>query len=344
MSELISHSSSSSSSSSSTTSNSADNLSCATTTTTTTTTAATTLKDFCLTPVGLGCDRLREVVIPCVSTNCTTTTPIAEIRIGRADIKDGKYHTFISREHIVFTAAEGTLSIRSIGQAWCVCINNRAVDINIDVAIEAGDIVCLLGPKQYFNFEVLIIDHVEKKKKRQHSTDAKAAGTTKKSKATKVLHNVTFKTGTGVGTGAGAGTGTGTGAGTGVASSGGGGESEDVKSAAECAICLELMAVAYSVVPCGHNFCYVCITEWQQHNTKCPTCSCVVSNKIPCRVLDDIIQSTVIAKQATDVGKFGRRYTEGLHASRISVGVASISKPAAPKNKIHSFFDVVDLS
>jgi hypothetical protein len=305
---------------------------------------SSTLKDFCLRPVGHGSDRLREFFIPCLPASPRS----AEITVGRTAILAGEYQAYISREHVVFTVKEGALYLRSRAQEGCVHVNSRAVDISADVAIQEGDVVCLLGPKEYFNLKLSIIDHVDPPPaKKRLSTDGEASGSNRKrrpknspssaAEASPIVHS-----GVGAGAEAGAVAGTGIGAGAGATSSGGGGESEDVKSAAECAICLELMAVAYSVVPCGHNFCYACISLWLTHNKKCPTCSCVVSNKIPCRVLDDIIQSTVVTKQATDVTHFERRYAEGFEASKKNAGAAS--KPAAPKNKIRNFFEVVDLS
>ena len=119
-----------------------------------------------------------------------------------------------------------------------------------------------------------------------------------------------------------------------------------VKSTAECSICLELMALAHSVAPCGHSFCYTCILDWMKQNKNCPTCSSVVENIIPCRVLDDIIQASGVAS-ATDMSRFEKRFADGLVASK-KTPASTIVKPreiSAPKKKgIRSFFEVVDLS
>jgi len=39
-----------------------------------------------------------------------------------------------------------------------------------------------------------------------------------------------------------------------------------------CPICQELIVSAYSVVPCGHNFCGTCLSEWLANKQDCPNC------------------------------------------------------------------------
>ncbi|KAK9820995.1 hypothetical protein WJX81_005884 [Elliptochloris bilobata] len=40
----------------------------------------------------------------------------------------------------------------------------------------------------------------------------------------------------------------------------------------KCAVCLEFMVAAHTVVPCGHAFCGECLAGWLDKNSTCPNC------------------------------------------------------------------------
>jgi len=41
----------------------------------------------------------------------------------------------------------------------------------------------------------------------------------------------------------------------------------------ECVVCKEILHGVVTVLPCMHNFCGCCLTEWQSHgNNDCPSC------------------------------------------------------------------------
>lgn len=271
-------------------------------------------KDFCLRPVGLGCERLRQLTIPIQRSEAACKSN--ELAIGRTAVLAGDYHDFISRQHILVKTENGKLYICSRAQPGCVHVNGSAIAIGVAAEIFEGDVISLLGPKKYFNFEISIIDHVLTPPAKKRASDKRNDVAVKKRRSVGSESNSVSMM-----------------------------ESDSVKSTAECSICLELMALSYSVVPCGHSFCYVCITDWMKQNKKCPTCSTPVANSIPCRMLDDIIRATVVTKNSIDVTAFERRYEEGMIASKKKIGTIAqaASKPVA-KGKISSFFDVVDLS
>ena len=39
-----------------------------------------------------------------------------------------------------------------------------------------------------------------------------------------------------------------------------------------CAICSEILHNAATAMPCLHNFCAGCISQWAERSTQCPTC------------------------------------------------------------------------
>lgn len=269
-------------------------------------------QDFCLQPVGLGSERLREFILP------KFPSPVVrkELVIGRTAVQPGEYRGFVSRQHISVAVEKGKIYVTSNSQPGCVHVNNAAIEVQTPVELQIGDTLCLLAPKQYFNYILVAVAHTEPelKKRRSESSRGATIGSAKRSKT--ALH---------------------------AASSSAEGGADGVKDVAECAICLELMALSYSVVPCGHTFCYLCISDWNQQHQKCPTCSAEFSNIIPCRMLDDIIRATVITKNATDVAAFEQRYEDGAAAAKKKPAAVS-AKPLRKKNKISSFFEVVDLS
>merc|ERR1719454_2304857 len=39
-----------------------------------------------------------------------------------------------------------------------------------------------------------------------------------------------------------------------------------------CGICTDVLHKCLTVVPCGHNFCAVCLARWRKRSTLCPGC------------------------------------------------------------------------
>lgn len=99
-----------------------------------------------------------------------------------------------------------------------------------------------------------------------------------------------------------------------------------------CAICLELLVHATTMVPCGHSFCRTCVASL----TVCSVCSSKVSTRVPCRTLDNAIATLVASHQvfepddehayqermeeeqlrASGRSLFGRHHSKSHHAKR----------------------------
>jgi hypothetical protein len=61
-----------------------------------------------------------------------------------------------------------------------------------------------------------------------------------------------------------------------------------------CPICQELIISAYSVVPCGHNFCGACLSEWLATKQDCPNCrQRCTAPPLRANAVDNIIALTV---------------------------------------------------
>ncbi|KAL4519186.1 hypothetical protein Ndes2526A_g00285 [Nannochloris sp. 'desiccata'] len=61
-----------------------------------------------------------------------------------------------------------------------------------------------------------------------------------------------------------------------------------------CPICQELIVAAYSLVPCGHNFCGTCLSEWLANKQDCPNCrERCMAPPVRSNAVDNVIALTV---------------------------------------------------
>lgn len=58
----------------------------------------------------------------------------------------------------------------------------------------------------------------------------------------------------------------------------------------ECPICKDSPLLYPTVTPCGHSFCRSCITNYWDHNNKCPICRETITSLMPNFTLLNIIQ------------------------------------------------------
>ena len=49
-------------------------------------------------------------------------------------------------------------------------------------------------------------------------------------------------------------------------------ESIEIAEHLNCGVCLEIMHHPVSLIPCFHNFCGGCYSEWLKGNKDCPMC------------------------------------------------------------------------
>lgn len=94
----------------------------------------------------------------------------------------------------------------------------------------------------------------------------------------------------------------------------------------ECEICYEVMACAFSLVPCGDCFCYSCIEDWASSSKKnCPHCNGEFDLKtsIPNKKIDNAIREVLKSdKEQSDLWE--KRVEEGLDRRKKSL----MEKPA----------------
>lgn len=88
------------------------------------------------------------------------------------------------------------------------------------------------------------------------------------------------------------------------------GLSKELLSHMECAICLDVIAVARSVNPCGHMFCYSCLADWMKSHKDCPTCKSVISSTIPNPIQNQMIES-ILRTDEVMFHDWQSRVTEG---------------------------------
>ena len=88
-----------------------------------------------------------------------------------------------------------------------------------------------------------------------------------------------------------------------------------------CAVCLEIVVHATTLVPCGHTFCRSCL----QNTTNCPTCRGSVQSTVHCRTIDNVIASLVAQQhphpavfEPDDVEKYRERAGSQIASTTIT--------------------------
>jgi hypothetical protein len=305
--------------------------------------------EYHLKPTGPGSEYLQDFYIPVDS--------IGEVVIGRKSIQqceDNKYYKFISRSHIAMYVQNKELFIRSTAQGGCVSVNSIVLNESESIKLSETDIISLLHQKNYFNYQIeqvpmriksvtntrreKIETPVENKlslQSRKRSIDGYFQRFDNDNTPAKTPNNSLKESVED----------------TDCNAASGGRDAPfaitAIQNTLECTICLQIMALCYSVVPCGHNFCYTCILDWLNQHKTCPTCNAVAANVIPSRALDDIISCVITKKDSSDAvtTDFNKRYQAGTNILKLGKHLKFSSdapKSAAKKNKVSSYF--VDLS
>mmetsp|Transcript_22817 Transcript_22817/g.33323 ORF Transcript_22817/g.33323 Transcript_22817/m.33323 type:complete len:244 (-) Transcript_22817:104-835(-) len=59
------------------------------------------------------------------------------------------------------------------------------------------------------------------------------------------------------------------------------------------------MACAHSLLPCGHTFCFECLSNWltSDSNRSCPSCQCTATGATPSHLIDGMVEEIVRARQ-----------------------------------------------
>eukprot|EP00742_Colponemidia_sp_Colp-10_P004278 GILJ01004563.1.p1 GENE.GILJ01004563.1~~GILJ01004563.1.p1 ORF type:complete len:508 (+),score=59.34 GILJ01004563.1:89-1525(+) len=79
-----------------------------------------------------------------------------------------------------------------------------------------------------------------------------------------------------------------------------------------CGICREILHDCVSLVPCLHNFCGACLSDWAKSNTQCPSCRVTVREVRKNHTLSNVIGSLLIAhpdqrRHADDIADMNQR-------------------------------------
>jgi len=71
---------------------------------------------------------------------------------------------------------------------------------------------------------------------------------------------------------------------------------EKLSEMSACNVCLDTMVAPHVLTNCGHNFCGECIFRWlrQQGKTSCPTCRADAGEPAYNKIVDDLLQMTLV--------------------------------------------------
>lgn len=88
-----------------------------------------------------------------------------------------------------------------------------------------------------------------------------------------------------------------------------------LSSILECPICFQAMALAHTSAPCGHTFCYICITDWKNKSKECPTCKGEVVMITPSLLIDSTIRE-ILAKNTDELQEWETRSAAALELKK----------------------------
>lgn len=82
----------------------------------------------------------------------------------------------------------------------------------------------------------------------------------------------------------------------------------EISADIQCGICAEVIHRCLTLVPCGHNFCLVCILEWRHRSTDCPSCRGSMRQAVRNRSIDGISEAYLkanpsAAREPADIRK-----------------------------------------
>jgi hypothetical protein len=271
---------------------------------------------FILRPFGAGSESLTEHTVKELSSD--------ELVIGRNLIAPCEYRSFVSRCHVSVFSKDGQLYLIPKTRPGVVYVNGTSSDSSDPVKLHVGDKISLLGIRNLFNFRIFreavppvsiyaassvgeVKDgamSIERKRKRAR-TDREEYSVLQGKECSSTNQASSSSSGAGPTS------------------------ASSVHRVLECAICLQFMALSYSVAPCGHNFCYTCITDWLKANKACPTCASKATGTIPARAIDELILD-LIQRESPDCVADVHSRTELARKILADASSASSKPPTAP--------------
>ena len=254
--------------------------------------------------------------------------------IGRADLDaEDKHIQFISRQHVeVSCTSSGEFFVTPVSrQSGHIFVNGICIPDKQQHKLSVGDTITLLGKLNYFNY-VLTSGPPEaspdesssssSSRKRGRPDEAKETNNTvnKKPNGENLVQPESSEKVNGTIEALQA------------------APTTPVITAAhlephyECSICFEPLAHAHSVIPCGDNFCYICIVDWAEKNKKCPMCNATfdVNNLLPNRTVDNLI-GEVLKTDQEKLQAWQQRCEEGIERKKAAAAAASVGGGSASK-------------
>ena len=65
---------------------------------------------------------------------------------------------------------------------------------------------------------------------------------------------------------------------------------EDLGEEMQCCICIDYIYKCVTLIPCLHNFCGACLTDWMKKSTMCPQCREQIAEMKKNATVNNIIQ------------------------------------------------------
>ena len=238
-----------------------------------------------LKPYGLGSKDLRMVNID--FNQCSTPIVLGRNSLTGLEISTINHVQAVSRAHAEVTMISGKLYISAKSmQDELVCRNGSPIPRDIPCQICCGDKICLVGPMQLFNYEVMdgtiSAEDIGRSYESSWSSEVKPGATPPISKKRKsVLQGLanTLNSSKPLNVPKPP-----------TSSNDASSSSSSIAPIAnnipailpetaakleshyECSICFCPMACCHSIIPCGHSFCYSCIADWASKHKTCPFC------------------------------------------------------------------------
>jgi E3 ubiquitin-protein ligase CHFR len=66
---------------------------------------------------------------------------------------------------------------------------------------------------------------------------------------------------------------------------------EEMGEQFDCGICYDIMHQAVSIMPCVHNFCGGCFSDWIKRQKDCPTCRNPIDGVSKCAPINSLIEN-----------------------------------------------------
>ena len=240
-----------------------------------------------LEPFGFGVQGLRVVNID--FNSCSDPIILGRNSLTGLDLSTVNHVQAVSRTHAEVSEMAGKIYIAAKSkQDDLVFRNGSPIPRDVPIQICCGDKICLVGPMQLFNYEVIngtVSDEdIEARYKFSLSVVMEPAATPQSSRKRKIewrrdtiivdslqpidgVESSSLSESSSSSSSSSIAVTTNAAASASVAAT-----AAKLETHYECSICFCPMACCHSISPCGHSFCYICIADWAAKHKTCPFC------------------------------------------------------------------------